>query len=366
MRPASVARSDEPHLLLNQYDAARLLVGAVASDTSSRAGLRGRSSTTPVPRDNQRPARGTCRAGGTVEDGMSLPESSSMTPRILLVVESAGDARAIVGALRRAGWLPRYRRVAAPRSLTGALKNGVWDAVVIDCQLRRLDVVETIAAVLARDGDLPVVAVSGAPGALAVETLRAGAVDYLLKTDLRRLPATLVRELRRAGERRELRATRARLSDSEERFRTLVEAANQIVWTAGPDSEPDGRIDDWTAFTGQSPRSSPARAGSTRSTPRTASAPTRTGVARRAAASPTRVSTGYSNAASGTAGCRREPCRGATRRGRSRSGSAPTATSPTSSGWRATWPSRRTTTPGSWRSRRPSSAPWATTAGSCS
>ena len=183
---------------------------------------------------------------------MSLPESSSMAPRILLVVESAREARAVVGALRRAGWQPRCVRVAAPRSLTGALKNGVWDAVVIDCQLRRLDVVETIAAVLAGDGDMPVVAVSGAPAALAVETLRAGAVDYLLKTDLGRLPATLVRELRRAGERRELRATRAQLSESEERFRTLVEATNQIVWTAGPDSEPDGRIDDWTAFTGQS------------------------------------------------------------------------------------------------------------------
>ena len=175
-----------------------------------------------------------------------------MSSRILLVVESPRDARAIVGALRRGGWELYTARVATLRSLSGALRNGVWDAVVVDCQLRRLDVLDAIAAVLARDADVPVITVSSALGAMAVAALRAGAADHLLKSDLDRLPAALGREMRQADERRELRAARAQLRDSEARFRTLATATNQIVWTAGPDCEPDGVIDDWTAFTGQS------------------------------------------------------------------------------------------------------------------
>jgi len=167
---------------------------------------------------------------------------------------------AVVGALRRAGWQPRCVRVAAPRSLTGALKNGRLgrgrDRLP---RCAGLDVVETIAAVLAGDGDMPVVAVSGAPARTGRRDVARRRRGLPAQDRLGRLPATLCASCAGPASvascgRRGRNSAKAR-----KRFRTLVEATNQIVWTAGPDSEPDGRIDDWTAFTGRASRSSPGK-----------------------------------------------------------------------------------------------------------
>ena len=175
------------------------------------------------------------------------------TLRIVVVGGSARAADDVAAAFARAGSAASCVRVATPRGLRGALRRGSCDVVVVDCALRRLDVLAAIAHVVEFGADLPVVAVSAVLDELALDILRAGAADYLLKADLDRLPAVVLQARRRADERRELHAVRERLSASEERFRTLAEATNQIVWTLGADGEADGPIDDWTAFTGQSP-----------------------------------------------------------------------------------------------------------------
>jgi DNA-binding NtrC family response regulator len=150
-------------------------------------------------------------------------------PRVLLVIEATRDARAIDATLRRAGWQPCRTRVTTIEELTSVLREGRCQAVVVDCRRRRLDVLDAIAAVLDYDVDLPVIAVSDVFDNLAVETMRAGAVDYLLLDDVRRLPAALATELGKADERRELHRAHEELSTSEARFRTLARATNQIV-----------------------------------------------------------------------------------------------------------------------------------------
>ena len=172
--------------------------------------------------------------------------------RVLLVIETTRDARAIDAALRRAGWQPFRTRVTTTEELASVLREGGCQAVVVDCRLRRLNVLDAIAAVLDHDVDLPVIAISETFDNLAVETMRAGAADYLLLADVRRLPAALATELGKADERRELRRAHDELSASEARFRTLARATNQIVWTIGANGRVDGPIDDWAAFTGQS------------------------------------------------------------------------------------------------------------------
>ena len=201
----------------------------------------------------------TERARARSDAGRARTEESNkvvgpwlLDPQVLLVIEAARDARAIDATLRRAGWQPCCTRVTTAEELTSVLREGRCQAVVVDCRLRRLDVLEAIATVLGHDADLPVLAISDVFDNLAVETMRAGAADYLLLADLDRLPAALTTELRKAGERRELRRAHEELSRSEARFRTLARATNQIVWTIGADGRVDGSIDDWTAFTGQS------------------------------------------------------------------------------------------------------------------
>ena len=182
----------------------------------------------------------------------SVVEPLVSAARVLLVIETTRDARAIDATLRRAGWQPFRTRVTTAEELASVLRKGGCQAVVVDCRLRRLNVLDAIAAVLDHDVDLPVMAISEIFDNLAVETMRAGAADYLLLADVRRLPAALATELGKAGERRELRRAHEELSTSESRFRTLARATNQIVWTIGADGRVDGPIDDWTAFTGQS------------------------------------------------------------------------------------------------------------------
>jgi len=178
---------------------------------------------------------------------------AAVTPRILLLGDSPGDADAVVAAFARAGHVASCVRVATRRGLTEALRDGACDAVLLDCGLPRLDVLKTVAGLVNGDADRAVVAVAAKLDGLALDIMRTGAADCLLKTDLDLLPAVVLREMRRADERRGLSDARARLRASEERFRTLAEATNQIVWTLGADCEADGPIDDWTAFTGQTP-----------------------------------------------------------------------------------------------------------------
>lgn len=178
---------------------------------------------------------------------------ASVTPRILLLGDSLGDADAVVAAFARAGHAATCVRVATRQGLFETLRDGACDAVVVDCGLRRLDVLKAVAGVVNGDADLPVVAIAAGLDDIALDIMRAGAADYLVKADLDRLPAVVLREMRRTDERRELRDVRERLSASEERFRTLAGATNQLVWTLGADCEADGPIDDWTSFTGQTP-----------------------------------------------------------------------------------------------------------------
>src|SRR5690606_32719338 len=102
-----------------------------------------------------------------------------------------------------------------------------------------LDVVHLVRR---HDADLPCLLVSGSVSdATAIEAMRAGASDYLLKHDLVRLVPVVERELREALGRRQRRRAERALAASEERLRLVIEQSPDAVasFTA------DGRILEW-------------------------------------------------------------------------------------------------------------------------
>lgn len=126
--------------------------------------------------------------------------------RLLFVEDSELDAELICHAMRRGGLELQVERVTDAAALREALERGGYDLILSDYQLPGFDGLEALR--LARDvsPETPFIFVSGVLGEeRAVETLQEGAVDYVLKQRLTRLPSAVMRALDEARERRERR-----------------------------------------------------------------------------------------------------------------------------------------------------------------
>jgi diguanylate cyclase (GGDEF)-like protein/PAS domain S-box-containing protein len=119
--------------------------------------------------------------------------------RVLLVEDTEDDADLLLLELRRGGFEPDLVRVQTAEAMKAELGARSWDVVISDFSLPSFSGLEALG-VLQRSGiDLPFILVSGTIGEeVAVEAMRAGADDYVMKARLQRLPAAVERELREA------------------------------------------------------------------------------------------------------------------------------------------------------------------------
>jgi len=143
--------------------------------------------------------------------------------RILIVDDSPDDAALIVRQLQRE-FSPNYERVETPQEMEAALDKGGWHIVISDYVMPKFSGLAALQLLHERDVDLPFIMVSGQMGEeAAVEAMRAGAHDYLIKDKLSRLIPAIKRELNEAIVRRERRMAEEALSATEARFQSLVE-----------------------------------------------------------------------------------------------------------------------------------------------
>jgi PAS domain S-box-containing protein len=144
---------------------------------------------------------------------------------VLIVEDSEDDASLLVRELERAGYEVSWERVDTAGAMRSALEGRSWDLVVADYAMPRFSGPAALAVLQDVGLDLPFIIVSGSVGEdIAVEVMRAGAHDYLLKGNLKRLFPAIQRELDQAGQRRDRRK-------AEERYRELFDSANDIVFT---------------------------------------------------------------------------------------------------------------------------------------
>jgi PAS domain S-box-containing protein len=132
--------------------------------------------------------------------------------QVLLVEDSASDARLIVREIERAGWQVIWDRVDTATALLAALAGppAAWDVVLSDYAMPGFSGLEALAIVGASGLDLPFIIVSGTIGEdTAVAAMKAGAHDYLMKGKLARLVPAIERELHAAEERRQHRRAEA-------------------------------------------------------------------------------------------------------------------------------------------------------------
>ncbi|HUK15053.1 MAG TPA: response regulator [Bryobacteraceae bacterium] len=125
---------------------------------------------------------------------------------VLIVEDSEEDADLIVLELKRGGFEPVFRRVESADQMKHALEERTWDVILSDFSMPRFSLPDALHLVQQKGVDVPFVIVSATIGEeAAVEAMRAGAHDYVLKHRLARLVPAVQRELREAAVRRERR-----------------------------------------------------------------------------------------------------------------------------------------------------------------
>lgn len=151
--------------------------------------------------------------------------------RILILEDLPSDAELMVYELRGARIAQTYRRVAEREHFVAALAEECPDLILSDFHLPGFDGLEALTLAQSACPDVPFIFVSGAMGEeVAIDAVKRGATDYVLKDRLSRLGPAVQRALREAEERRERRQAVAALRESEERYRLLVKNLPAVVY----------------------------------------------------------------------------------------------------------------------------------------
>jgi PAS domain S-box-containing protein len=135
--------------------------------------------------------------------------------------------------------------------MKAALAEQAFDIVLADNRLPHFDAIGALAVLKESGLDIPLIVVTGTMGdEAAVELVKAGADDYVLKDSMLRLPVVVERALTALEERLKRRQAEEKLRQSEADFRALAESMPQIVWACHPDGANYYFNHQWVDYTG--------------------------------------------------------------------------------------------------------------------
>ncbi len=142
--------------------------------------------------------------------------------RILMVEDDPADAELIKHALRKDGLSFVLERVETGEDYLRVLAKTPPDVILSDYALPTFDGYAALAIAQKNCPEVPFIFVTGTMGEeVAIETLKNGATDYVLKLRLSRLAPAVLRALREAGERAERKRALEQLRQSHEQLRAL-------------------------------------------------------------------------------------------------------------------------------------------------
>ena len=151
--------------------------------------------------------------------------------RVLLVEDNPDDAALVLRTLRRGGYEPDSHRVQTAEALAAALAAGGWEIMLSDYSLPEFDALRALHLLRDQSAHLPFIIISGSIGEeIAVAAMRAGANDYVMKTNLARLVPAVERELRDAAERQERASTKTALVDLEKKFQVIFHESLDVMF----------------------------------------------------------------------------------------------------------------------------------------
>ena len=151
--------------------------------------------------------------------------------KLLLVEDSEDDAVLLLRDLGKAGYEVDCQRVQSQAEMEKCLGSSSWDLVISDYSLPGFSGRKALDVYKAHGLDIPFIVISGAIGEnMAVEMMKAGAHDYLMKGNFARLAPALERELHDAEVRQQRKKAVDQLRESEERWHFALEGSGDGVW----------------------------------------------------------------------------------------------------------------------------------------
>jgi sigma-B regulation protein RsbU (phosphoserine phosphatase) len=143
--------------------------------------------------------------------------------KVLIVNDSEDDALLLSIELERGGFQVKYRRVDTERYMIKALKSETWDLVISDYTMQNFSGLDALKVLKWQGVDLPFILISDKVGEeIAVEAMKAGANDYILKNKLAWLVPAVQLELQEVELRSKQRLVEKALKDSEEKYRLIL------------------------------------------------------------------------------------------------------------------------------------------------
>src|SRR6266511_211347 len=150
------------------------------------------------------------------------------------LVDSDRDAELVREVLLAESLDCEIVRVETREQYIAALETGQFDLIVCDYTLPSFEGGEALEIAAEQWSHIPFLFFSGTIGEeKAVETLKSGAAEYVLKDNLARLPSAVLRALSEARERAERRKAEEALRASEQRTRALMENAMEAILAGG-------------------------------------------------------------------------------------------------------------------------------------
>src|SRR5258707_997489 len=159
--------------------------------------------------------------------GMATP-----TIRVLLTEDVPADAELEVRELKRAGLRVAHRIVDSEPDFVKAVREFAPDIILSDFSMPSFDGMSALALARENAPNVPFIFVSGTIGEeYAIRALKNGATDYVLKTNLVRLPAAVERAMHDAQDRRARRKAEKKLAETRERLQSIYESLPDMLWS---------------------------------------------------------------------------------------------------------------------------------------
>ncbi len=150
--------------------------------------------------------------------------------KILIIEDVPRDAEAIVCALQNESIRFQARRIETEEAFLAELKSFAPDIVLSDFTLPEFDALQALRLLQEHRYDIPFILVTGTRSEeVAVECLREGADDYILKASLKRLPSSILNVLKKKEAEREKARAEAALRRNEELFRLITENSRDLI-----------------------------------------------------------------------------------------------------------------------------------------
>ena len=151
--------------------------------------------------------------------------------RIVILEDNAIDAELMELELHKSGITANCTRVETAAEFAAEIETGPVDLILADYTLPEFDGLSALRMLRARHPDVPFIFVSGSLGEeRAIEALKSGATDYVIKERLQRLPAVVTRALTEASERHERRHAEEALEAQRVLLRAIIDNLPEHIY----------------------------------------------------------------------------------------------------------------------------------------